>query len=67
MGLRLEKGFQEFAYFESEQEYQDAEAIVTEFVEPGALARDFLDIHHSDFIRNAVADGFDFDSFDCVP
>lgn len=67
MGLRLEKGFQEFAYFESEQEYQDAEAAVAEFVEPGALSGDFLDVHHSDFVGDAVADGFDFDSFDCIP
>ena len=66
MGLWLEKRFQAFAYFESEQEYQDAEAAVAEFVEPGALSGDFLDFGDADFVGDAVADGFDFHSFDGV-
>lgn len=66
MGLWSEKRFQEFAYFESKQEYQDAEAAVAEFVEPGALTGDFLDIYHSHFVGDAVADNFCFYAFNCI-
>ena len=66
MGLWSEKRFQAFAYFESQQEYQDAEAAAAEFVEPGAFTGDFLDIYHSDFVGNAVADNFCFYAFNCI-